>query len=257
MKQIVTSLALVLSAATMNAQTTATNFTAKDCNGTNHTLFDELNAGKVVVLAWVMPCGSCIGPAKTAYNVVQNFAATNPGKVLFYMSDDFGNSTCLNLTNWIANEGIGDASKMTLFDNAGNTIDENNFGGTGMPHVVVMGGPNHEIFFNKRNNNAKDSLGITSAINSAIVATSVADLNNEIAFSVAPNPAKGHVVITYDKAISRITITSVTGQVVKEQNFAAGSINPSLDIAGLANGTYMLRVTDADNKTGVQKIVKQ
>jgi hypothetical protein len=41
---------------------TAADFTANDCNGTSHHLFAELNAGKVVVVAFVMPCTDCIGP---------------------------------------------------------------------------------------------------------------------------------------------------------------------------------------------------
>lgn len=37
------------------SQTTATNFTVDDCNGVTHDLFTELDEGKVVIIAWVMP----------------------------------------------------------------------------------------------------------------------------------------------------------------------------------------------------------
>ena len=36
-------------------QTNATDFSVDDCNGEFHNLFTELDAGKVVVIAWVMP----------------------------------------------------------------------------------------------------------------------------------------------------------------------------------------------------------
>lgn len=41
------------------AQTTATNFTTNDCDGISHTLFDELDDDKVIIISWVMPCTAC------------------------------------------------------------------------------------------------------------------------------------------------------------------------------------------------------
>ena len=58
-----------------SAQTTATNFTANDCSGTPHTLFTELDAGKVVVIAFVMPCATCIAPTLSAYNHALSYAS--------------------------------------------------------------------------------------------------------------------------------------------------------------------------------------
>ena len=51
----------------------APNFTATDCNGTSIDLYSQLDAGKVIVICWVMPCSSCIPASKTSYNVVQSF----------------------------------------------------------------------------------------------------------------------------------------------------------------------------------------
>lgn len=256
MKKFITAASLMF-ATTAIAQTNATNWTAQDCNNTSHTLFDELNNGKVIVFTWVMPCGSCVGPSKTAYDAVQTFAVSHPDKVLFYMADDLGDATCSTLTNWVTSNSIGNTSKMTIFSNSGNLINENDFGGTGMPHVIVMGGPNHEIFFNKKNAAANDATGITSAINSALTAASIASLNNEITFSVSPNPVTESFVITYTKPVQKVTITSVNGQVVKEEVFAKGKINPAINISQLAAGVYVIKVTGTDNKTGVQKLVKE
>src|SRR4051812_39968068 len=82
------------------SQTTATDFTAADCSAVNHSLFTELNAGKVVVLVWVMPCGACVSDAKAGYDAAQSFAISNPGKVLYWMSDDAGNTACSSLSSW-------------------------------------------------------------------------------------------------------------------------------------------------------------
>jgi hypothetical protein len=258
MKNIFTSFALlVLSSTISNAQTTATNWTAPDCSAASHTLFTELDAGKVIVFTWVMPCGTCIAPAKAAYNVVQSYATSNPGQVLFYMADDLGDANCTTLTNWVNTNSIGDPTKMTIFSNAGNLINENDFGGTGMPHTVVMGGTNHQIYFNKKNSAANDGPGLQAAINSALGTTSVADINNAISFSVSPNPVRSDITIKSTKAVSKVAIMSLNGQVVKEEVYTTAKVNPSINVSQLAAGVYMLKVTDADNRTGIQKIVKQ
>ena len=49
----------------------------------------EQDAGKVVVIAWPMPCGSCIAPCLSAYTEVQNYTSSYPGRVLYYLVDDY------------------------------------------------------------------------------------------------------------------------------------------------------------------------
>jgi hypothetical protein len=258
MKNIVTSFALLLATtAITNAQTTATNWTASDCSSNMHTLFTELDAGKVVVFSWVMPCSACITPSKTAYNVVQSYATSNPGKVVFYLADDLGDANCSTISNWVTTNNIGSLSNMTVMDNTGNMINENDFGGSGMPHIVVMGGANHTIYFNKKNSAANDATGIQNAINSAIGATSVADLNNAVSFSVSPNPVADQVTISTSKAVTKVSVMSLSGQVVKDEVYANAKTNPTVNLSQLASGVYMIKITDADNKTGIQKIVKQ
>ena len=79
---------------------TATNFTEEDCNSNSHTLFDELDEGKIIVIAWVMPCGSCSYFGSHAYDAVQTFTETHPGKVEFYLTDDYANTSCSNISSW-------------------------------------------------------------------------------------------------------------------------------------------------------------
>jgi hypothetical protein len=255
MKKLLLALS-VLAFSNLKAQTTATNWTATDCNSVSHTLFNELDSGYVIVFVWVMPCGSCVNASTTAYNVVQSFASSHPGKVRYYIADDFGDN-CANLSGWISMNSIGNAANMTMFDNNGVPIDENDFGGTGMPHVVVMGGPNHQIFFNKKNSQANDQAGIQAAINSAIAATNVREMKTEGSFAILPNPASDVLHIAYDKNVKKIAVIAANGQVVKEEVYKAGKKNPSVNIAQLPAGVYTVRLTDVDGKTGVSKVVKQ
>ena len=83
------------------AQTTATDFTTDDCNGMSHQLFTDLDAGNVIVIGWVMPCGPCATYTLPAYDAVQSFAISHPGRVHFYMADDYANSTCSYLSGWV------------------------------------------------------------------------------------------------------------------------------------------------------------
>ncbi len=257
MKKIFTAAALLLTFATTNAQTTATNWTANDCNSVSHTLFSELDSGKVIVFVWVMPCASCVNGAKAAYNAVQSFATSNPGKVRYYLADDLGDATCSALTSWITTNSIGTLSNMTVFSNAGNVISESNFGGTGMPHVIVMGGSAHTIFYNKKGSLTNDQPGITTAITSAIGATATPVVSMDEALTVAPNPVKELFTVSYSELIGHITVTSVDGKIVKDVTFANGRMDPSVNLAGVAQGLYFVKIVDMQGRSVIKEVVKQ
>lgn len=230
-------------------QTTATDFTATDCSSGSHTLFTELNSGKIVVLVWVMPCGMCIGDAKAAYDAVQSFATSNPGKVIYWLSDDAGNNTCSSISSWASTNSIGTTGS-SYFGNAGNTIDEANYGGSGMPHVVVIGGSSHHIYYNVKNGSGSGS-AITSAISTALAATTgVGNVTNSVSvLSLFPNPAKDKISVNYglDNATPvNVEVYDVVGKSVKtmsfgEQAFGQHSFDLNFDNK-LSNGVYFLKL---------------
>lgn len=256
MKKIITSVALIFATLMGFAQTTATNWTANDCNSTSHTLFNELDNGKIIVLVWVMPCGACNSGAKQAYDAAQSFATSNPGQVLYYLVDDLGDASCAQIASFATSNQIG-PNNLTTFSNVGNLIKESDFGGSGMPHVVVMGGSNHKIYFNKLNGQAADQAGITNAIDSAITTLSVGGITNQVSFSISPNPVSDMLSIKYSNAIEKVTVISINGQIVKDETYTKGTLNPSINLGGLSAGTYTIKVIDADGKSGIQKVTKQ
>lgn len=257
-KTILLASAMLAIASATTAQTTATDWTATDCKSNSHTLFTDLNNGKVVVMVWVMPCASCVNGATAAYNAAQSFASTNPGKVVYYLSDDLGDASCSTLSSWVTTNSIGDTSKMSIFSNAGNVIKESNFGGSGMPHVAVIGGGyQHKIYFNKMNSATNDQTGITSAIASAIAGVGVEQVKQAVQFSISPNPARESFTVQYTHQIKKVTILSVTGQTLKEEAYAEGKMNPSINMSGLANGIYSVKITTIDGQTAIQKLVKE
>src|SRR5688572_3528741 len=105
MKKLLLSLSLIITAITLNAQT-APNFTAMDCLGNNHDLYTELNSGKIIVITWVMPCGSCVNGAQFAQGAVQSFSASNPNTVYHYVADDYANTSCGSLGSWCTSIGV-------------------------------------------------------------------------------------------------------------------------------------------------------
>lgn len=257
MKKIFASIALMMAGAMANAQTTATNWTANDCNSVSHTLFNELDSGKIIVFVWVMPCGSCVNGAKAAYNAVQSFATSNPGKVRYYIADDLGDASCSTLNSWITSGSIGSLSNMTVFSNAGNVIDEADFGGTGMPHVIVMAGSAHTILYNKKGSLTNDQPGITAAINTGITTTGVQAVKTNSALNITPNPAQDVFTIACPTAIEAVTVTSMAGRVVKRTSYEKGFLNPVVNMSDVAPGIYVVRVTDVNGNVLVKQLTKQ
>jgi hypothetical protein len=179
MKKLLLLIILFAALGSSQAQT-ATNFTCNDCSGVSHDLFSECDAGNVVVLCWVMPCNSCVGGALTCNNVCQSF----PNNVLFYVIDDYGNTNCTSLNSWATSNNI---TPTATFSNA--SIDMLDYGSTGMPKAVVIGGPNHTVFYNA--NNSFNGTAIQTAINQAMTATTIKEEDMTVSsISVYPVPAR-------------------------------------------------------------------
>ena len=257
----------------------ATDFTTDDCNGVTYNLFDSLDAGNIIVISWVMPCGPCATYSLPAYSAVQSFATTHPGRVYFYMADDYANTSCSSLMSW------GNSNNMpnSIFFSSPD-VNMNGYGTAGMPKVVVLGGTNHTIYFNENDGNI-NFLGVTTAIDSALLDNSVqttwdclngscidsgngngiyADsltcvancITNDITnfthndiLLVFPNPTNDFLNISYkvipDEDIN-FEIINILGETVFTFNQSSqniGQYNNTFDISGLTKGTYFLKLS--------------
>ena len=76
---------------------------------------DSLNNGDVIVICWVMPCGPCAPYAEYASDAVQSFAASYPGKVKYYLADDYANTTCSSIDAWALNFNLITSNLFYLF----------------------------------------------------------------------------------------------------------------------------------------------
>lgn len=250
MKKIFTF--LFIAAILTTKSQTATNFNVNDCNSINHDLFTELNSGKVIVLCWVMPCSACIAPALSAYTQVQNLQSTYPNKIYYYLVDDYANTSCPTLNSWAATNGIVPNAS---FSNA--SINMNDYGGPGMPKIVVLGGASHTVFDNQ--NNTLNVTQFTNALNQAIVASSIgiSEISGaKSAFSIFPNPStNGRLNFSYNLEQSgnvSIEIFNVLGSKVKEivnENQNSGKHEFTVE-TGLKNSSYIVKFTSGNlNRT--------
>ena len=241
----------------LNGQTTATNFTCNDCGGTNHDLFTELNSGKVIVIVWVMPCTSCIGPAQSAYTEVQNYASSNPGQVKYYLCDDAANTSCTTLNTWANANGLSGAS--AIFSNSG--VVESTYGSGGMPKIVVLGGSNHTVFYNQ--NGPLDVSNFNTAINNALAAAVGIEENTMDHFKLAlfPNPITDKkTIVTYNlKSNEEITIEIYNALGAKVKNVlnerqSIGKNDLQIDLSSFTSGSYFIKLRNG-NKFNVIKFV--
>jgi hypothetical protein len=223
------------------SQEVATDFNVADCNGEMHHLFDELDAGKVVVMAWVMPCASCIADPAYAFSLSETYANTHPDKVIFYLVDDYADTNCSTLQSWAANFGMG---KSTIFSNE--AIKMSDYGEDGMPKIVVLGGgAEHKVYYNKN----FTSEGIDEAIEYAISQSTATDVH-EIPFMSSiesfPNPAAKvfNVQFTLEESAEISTqILNSTGESVlyfPPVFYEEGIVKSVFDISDVPNGVYFL-----------------
>ena len=245
MKKILLINALVcFSVGIIFAQTTATDFTTNDCNGVTHNLFNDLDAGNVIVIAWVMPCGPCETYSLPAYSAVQTFATSHPGRVHFYIADDDGITACGTLNNFASNMPVS-----TIFSSS--NIDMYDYGVYGMPKVVVLGGNDHTIYYNQNDSHITFP-GAQSAISDALSAPLAIEqpINNKFEISSYPNPVNNVLNVSYTKiqsAIINFTIVDVLGKVVllieENTSSSAGELIKSINVSTLDNGNYFLKIS--------------
>jgi len=228
------------------AQTTATDFTTNDCNGISHQLFTDLDAGNVIVIGWVMPCGPCATYTIPAYSAVQSFSASHPGRVHFYLVDDFANTACGTLVNW------GNSNNMplnTAFSSS--DISMSDYGTNGMPKVVVLGGNDHLVYLNK-NDDKINFTDVQTAINDALSAPLAVEqsVSNEFEISSYPNPVNNVLNVSYSSiksAIINFTIVDALGRVIltveDNPSFSVGKSIKSINVSTLDNGNYFLKIS--------------
>jgi hypothetical protein len=255
MKTQILSFLLILIAIGCFAQT-ATNFTAKDCDGITHDLFSELDAGKVVVLNWVMPCGACVPASLTTSTVVQGYQESNPDAILYYLVDDLANTSCNSLLSWSSGVPL---SPVAAFSDA--SINMLDYGTQAMPKVVVLGGGNHHVFLVA--DAVVEPTDLQDAINSALVIASIPEEVETGQWArLSKNPANDRVILKI-KVENTIHVlaelfnmhgTSLTK--IFNGTMAIGDNSIGIDLSQYQAGIYYIRVSDTKRIVCIKLVIK-
>ena len=239
-------LLLMFSISDLFGQTYATDFTATDCNGVSHNLFSELDSGKIIVIAWVMPCGPCVTHALPAYVSALSYSSSHPGQVYFYMVDDYANTDCSSLTSWATSNQM---TESTVFSDA--SIKMTDYGSPGMPKAVVLGGSDHKVYFNEKEGNITTQ-GVNEAIDQALGISNGINERSRVKLYTYPNPTNDNLSVSYElKQDSDLSfeVFNLSGvrvlKVVNEGYKSSGMKTSTIDINELNSGIYFLRVNTA------------
>jgi len=236
---------LLLSIINLNvfAQTTATNFTATDCQGASYNLFSNLDDDKVVILAWVMPCATCITDPLDAYTITQGYNVSHPNRIQFNLVDDYGNTTCSSLSTWANQYGMGSTHMMS--DAVSSMSD---YGVAGMPKIVIIAGENRTVYFNENSSTA----GLQTALDLALAENPLGVIENKpnaFELNVFPNPVNQALNVSYflnEPSEVTFEITNVLGAKIEYKNAInkkeVGLNSEELDVSHFANGTYFLKI---------------
>jgi hypothetical protein len=247
-KILLTGSLLLLSGIMAMAQTiTATDFTVNDCSGTSHHLYAELDAGKVIVVAFVMPCGMCSSPSLSAYNTVQSYATSNPGRVVFYLADDVGNTSCNSLNNWASNSGMGNATKFSS-----SSVNMGDYGNPGMPKIIVLGGPDHTVYYNQNDgvNTTDLKAAIVQGINATAGITENAIVKSKT--TIFPNPVTANALVSYSLTKSNdvnLDIYNLLGEKIKAitvEKQTTGKHDVEINVESFESGVYFIKLNTGE-----------
>ncbi len=257
-KSILTTIALMFVITISKAQTPM-QFSGVNCNGASVDLFADLDAGKAVILHFFMPsCGSCPPPAQKIQTMANNINAMHPGMVKGYAFPFQNSTTCAYAASWVSSNNLG-----TLYQPMDSgAAHVANYGGFGMPTVVVLGGSgaNRRVMFSTQSFSTSDTTAMRDSIMAMLNMTSgIADLPSAVnKFTVYPNPATDNISINLDlkeTANLLIDVTDITGKQVAiiSNEKQTGIVIKQFSTAALPSGNYFVRL-QVNGKTATQKL---
>lgn len=254
-KSIYLSIALMFALTISKAQT-AMQLNGQDCNGVSHDLFADLDAGKAVILHFFMPnCGSCPPPAQKIQAMANHILAAHPGTITAYAMPFNNTTTCTYTAGWVSTNNL---SLYAPYDSG--AVQVANYGGFGMPTVVLLGGTDHRVMFSTLSFSTSDTTIMRDSILALLGITSnIAELPSSVSsFEIYPNPSSDNVSINVslnENAKLTIDVTDITGKqitVIANEN-KIGLVSEKFNTAELANGIYLVRI-NVNGKTATQKL---
>lgn len=249
-------LSMVLSTMRLFSQTgaVAPNFTVTDINGNSHTLYDYLNANKVVLLdvsaTW---CGPCWGFHSNHYlkDLYNEFgpAGTNQIVVLFYEGDATTDMNDLNGTDAASQGDWITGSPYPIINEAPVQLNLSIYAPLGFPTINVICPSDKRI-----KSDLWDFQGATPAvslenmrqevlnrINTCATLTSSINESEKIQFSAFPNPTSDMLFLSNAEKVMEYTLMDSQGKIVLSDVYDNG-----INVSGLPAGVYVIAIKTAD-----------
>ncbi|MCX6199628.1 MAG: T9SS type A sorting domain-containing protein [Bacteroidetes bacterium] len=135
-----------------------------------------------------------------------------------------------------------------------------NYGGFGMPTVVLLGGTDHRIMFSSQSFSTADTTEMRDSILALLETPSaITSLPSAVSsFNVFPNPANNNVSIHFDLKETSTLLLEVTDIAGKQialiaEEKQSGAVTKQFNTAALPNGNYFVRL-QVNGKSASQKL---
>ena len=233
---------ILLTGSNLRAQTITYDFTQDDCFGQTHNLYSELDSNYVVIMEFVMNCGSCIAAGYAIDEMADQLNNEFPGMIRFYQFAYNSTMTCADMLQFrSANSFIA-----TPFEENDHLLAS--YGGFGMPTVAVAAGSNHAVLFSTINFLISDTAVITNEVRNFFATLSTGNTPEAgNSFSAYPNPAGDLLTIQIpvkSKGNLLVELTDLNGKKVLEVfNGLAdkGSFEKQVYTGLVPSGNYLIR----------------
>ncbi len=254
MKKIITITAgLFLSFTFGFGQTIAPNWTLPDCNTVDHTLHTYLDSQEVVVMFFVMGCGTCTNAGNLVMDLKDHYDIEQPGKVNFFLMDYYPSNDCSDVTGtWSTYD----------FDAyfSGAWAEKDFYYPTlyPMPATVIAAGNHHHVVFDDLSWQNSDTTLIKQAIDHFFNTVSIEDQKAEQAI-IYPNPATE--VLYFDLSAFNqneltISVYDMLGKKVPSTAYRIEDNRLVLMVSHLLKGDYILELQE-EGKTIRKKFIKE
>jgi len=229
------------------------DFDQADCQGNDHHLFSELDAGKVVILEYVMlNCTPCIVATNALEELIAPYELSHPGRVVIFSFGFLNQYNCDQLNAWRTSN---------QFDHpvfAQGEEQVNYYGGMGMPTIVVTGTNEHNVFYKGIGYTSSQNPSIIAAIDNALLynPTGIGDPVNDIGFSIYPTVFSDHLYYSFDdfSGSLKLVITDLSGRTLLEETVE--NTRGAVFTGDLPAGSYIATLTGSGKAFNPVKLIK-
>lgn len=239
----------------IQAQSTAMDFTQADCDGADHHLFSELDAGNVIILEYVMlNCAPCVGATNALVALTAPYELTHPGRVHIYSYAFLNSYTCEQIIQWKRDFNYSHQ----VFSQGEEQV--NYYGGMGMPTIVITGTDNHKVFYNGIGYSPDHDAAILAAIDSALLynPTGVEEKRHSAEFRIYPTIFSDRIYVetTEEYTGAEVILFDTFGRQVLSSPVAEGG-RTGIPAGGLAGGIYIARLRSSTGISEGIRLIRQ